>query len=518
METTKSGDIGSLKEVDIRKNIEYLKFIIYSMSQGQDIRKEMKNILDVFLGARHRVLRLLCYSIIKEYAEIDYQDVQEIVSSDIMSTDPELQLNAIKLLYNFPINKQLELFKTHEKDFQKMLIVPDYHYEKLICLNDFLLKCLIKSSLADENENEKIYDFFSKISDLIFHASRDFSAVALYILKNLYHQYTHGNYDIHQQDQFFDGNGTVSQILHPLIIHLTNSLFSNYNTILNIISSYEIRTRASLLSFAVTFLEVALDLFSQNNHVDGPDTLVNVGKKNINFVMHGNVTMPITLMIHNLMDDILLKDLSFHSYELDVWIPTYNNVFKVLNIANKSQWQWIIKPEERSEIVKKMFAQLSESLKKISYKRDLNILLLNFNNLAQYQNKSYCLAQSMKILEYGEKYVQNSIDRFLLYLISLISIVKVSIDLVNEGKKSVIFGMFQQGWFLHRIQDKEDENSVRFKEEFLICLIKSCIFIQYDFKIKQKDFNAYPAILMEVLDLATRIIDWKLEYKKYSEV
>ena len=80
MESTKSGDIGSLKEVDVRKNIDYLRFVVYSMSQGQDVRKEMKMVLEMFLGARHRVLRLLCYSVIKEYADIDYQDIQEIIN------------------------------------------------------------------------------------------------------------------------------------------------------------------------------------------------------------------------------------------------------------------------------------------------------------------------------------------------------------------------------------------------------------------------------------------------------
>jgi len=516
MEVVKISDPGSLKEVDVRRNIDYLRYISYTMSLGHDIRKEMKNVLDLFLGGKSRVLRLLCYPIIKEYAEIDYNDIQEMISADLTSTDPELQLNAIKLLYNFPVGKQLELFKTHEKDFQKMLIVPEFHYEKLICLNDYLLKCLVKSSLSENNENEKIYDFYSKISELVFHSSRDFSATALYVLKNLYSQYAQLSHDVYRQDQYFDGNGGVDKILEPLIINLTNSLFPNFNGILMIISGYEIRTRASLVTFAVTLLDVALNLFSKNYYTTKSDLLIDTGKKDLQLVMHGNVTIPIKVIVKNLIEETLLKDLDFQSYELDVWVPTYMNLFKILSLTNTSEWSWVIKYEEKCEILKRMFTTFSENLRKISYKRDLNLVLLNFANFTQHQNNSYRLTQSMKILEFGEKYIYNSIDRLLLYLISLISIVRVSLELVEEGKKSAIFGLFQQSWFLSRVQDKEDPNSVRFKDEFLISLMKSCIFIQHDLLIRQRTFKSYPAILMEILDLATRIIDWKMENKSYN--
>jgi len=517
MEISKGGDYGSTKEADVRKNIEYLRSISYTMSLGHDIRKEMKNVLNIFTSARHRVLRLLCYPIMKEYSDLDYSEIQEAISADITSTDPEIQLNAIKLLYNFPLNKQLELFKTHEKDFQKLLIVPEYQYEKLICLHDFLLKCLIKSSLLENNENEKIIDFYTKISELIFHSSREFSTTALYILKNLYLQYTQLSFDVTKQDQFFYGNGGIDVIIKPLIIQLTNFLFPEFTKILTIISGYEIRTRAGLLTFAILLFEVALDLFSKNYYIEGSDLLVDIGKKDLQFVMQGNVTIPVKSIVQNLFHETLLRDLDFQSYELDVWLPTYTNLFKLLNIINKPQWKWMIKQEEKCEIVRKMFAVFSQNIQKVYYKRDLNILLLNFANLTQYQNNSNRLTQSMKILEYAEKFVQNSIDRLLLYLISLLNIVNVSLELVEDGKKSVIFGLFQQGWFLYRIQDKDDKNSVKFKEEFLISLIQSCIFIQNDNLIKQKTYNSYPAILMEVLDLATRIIDWKMEYKDYNE-
>lgn len=53
----------------------------------------------------------------KEFSDLDYTDIQGTVSGDIASSDPELQLNAIKLLYNFPIVNQIVLLRAHVADF-----------------------------------------------------------------------------------------------------------------------------------------------------------------------------------------------------------------------------------------------------------------------------------------------------------------------------------------------------------------------------------------------------------------
>ena len=175
------------KEIDVKKYLEYLKQITYAMSLGRDIRKEMKTIVSQFVQGRHRLIKIFSYSIMKEFSDLDYSQIEGTISGDIASTDSELQLNAIKLLYNFPIASQIQLLRAHTNDFQKMLHLTDFHHEKLICLSDVLIKCYLKSCLSDENANDVVRELFIKIAELIFHASRDFASTAISILSNVYH-------------------------------------------------------------------------------------------------------------------------------------------------------------------------------------------------------------------------------------------------------------------------------------------------------------------------------------------
>ena len=167
-----------------------------------------------------------------------------------------------------------------------------------------------------------------------------------------------------------------------------------------------------------------------------------LGKKDIHFVMTNEITIPLREVFNEMLKEILLKDVGLMTYEVDVWLPTYTNILALLNLCNKPQWSWVLRKEESNEILKNLFIHFVESLYKIYFKRESNTIMFNFATLSRSLNPSYKLYFSIKILELTERLIQNPISRFLLYLTCCVNIVNVSIELVNQGKKSAILGMF----------------------------------------------------------------------------
>ena len=534
---TQSGELLNAKEIDIRRQIEYLRFLIQNCSAGIDIQRHTKTIINSFTNGYHRLIRLLSYNLVKELQDLDYSTIAGTISTDLSSNDPEIQLNAMKLLYILPVRLQLELLKSNEKDLNKILIIPDFHYERLICLNDFLLKTLVKSYSLDPNENYTIYEIYLKMAELIFHSSREISRNALEVFRTLYQQYKIGDFDIVKNDKYFEGNGRVRQIIRPLMIKLTNYFFPKLKSILQILDNFELRHCEIMMAFPIYLIITGLEFFSQINSLDSTDILVILGKKNLNLNMEGSQNISLRSIFKEIIYDYLLKHLKMDTCEFDLIIPTLQNIFTLLNITYKSEWSWLIIDNEKSEILKSSLMYFSNILKKISYKRELNHLILNFMVLSRYINDSYKLLFSIKIIEIVSvnNSVQNVIDKYLLYFLSFTNIITISLNLLNnynhniqinqanmiankqdknsngQQYNSTMFSLFQQTWFIQKLNDHDDENVPIFKEELLVNLLLSCFLIKNKYTKKQKLDLSLNRIIQEVLDLSSRLIDWKME-------
>ena len=127
----------------------------------------------------------------------------------------------------------------------------EFHYERLACLHDFLIKAYIKNFTMDIKEDcsEQIIELYVKISELVFSSNRDISRNSIEIFLNLYREYLENCTDFNIIDLYTDGNGEIKSILKPLILRLTNYFMPKISFILGKINSYEIYLRNHLTTF-----------------------------------------------------------------------------------------------------------------------------------------------------------------------------------------------------------------------------------------------------------------------------
>ena len=66
---------------------------------GADIKKSTEKIVEWYNSAPHRIVKLLCYPLLKNLEDGDLSGIVSTLVQDLSSKDDEIQLNAMKLLY-----------------------------------------------------------------------------------------------------------------------------------------------------------------------------------------------------------------------------------------------------------------------------------------------------------------------------------------------------------------------------------------------------------------------------------
>lgn len=503
---------GIIRESDLRRALEQFKSLSISLSQGYDIRKHKKQIIDAFQNGPHRNIRLAAFPLLKELPDVDYGSLIPTIAQDISSPDFELQLNAIKLLSYLPYNSNVEFLTQYSKEFNKMLIIPEFHYERLTVFSDILVKLYLQSR-TNENEEDvsyTIFEIFTNISDLVSHSSRDIARNAIEVFIKIYYQYLNDDFELYTSDYFFEGNGSLSFLLKPLIIQLTNLFFPKLPTIISKISSFEIRTQVSLISFPISVIVAGLTLKSEFKEHNGKDLLAQMGTKSLVFELDGG-KFAIEKLYTNILYDFIIKNTHFYSMEVDYVIPLFSAFFEMLNFAESDAGYFLLPEHSKNVVIKEAALDLLDLLGKVAYKKDLNPVLLNFLVAARNVHSSLKLFLVLRIFELTNRNVTNQTTKYFVYFSCLTMIIELSMELVQEKQRSAIFALFQQPWFIQKFSEQDENGGIRFKQEILICLIFSTFHVRKtvgDDKEKQAIFGQ---ILVEVLDLAATIIEWKID-------
>jgi hypothetical protein len=90
-----------------------IKTEMQSISSGSDILRNSDKVINWYIAAPHRLVKLLCYPLLKSLPSARLTTIYSSVISDLTSKDDELQLNSMKLIYLLPHASALELIRSH---------------------------------------------------------------------------------------------------------------------------------------------------------------------------------------------------------------------------------------------------------------------------------------------------------------------------------------------------------------------------------------------------------------------
>lgn len=314
---------------------------------------------------------------IKSLINLDYSQIYSVISQDLVSADDEIQLNTMKILYQMPPKLALEIIQTNQKDFLKILKNQEFHYERLACLHDFLIKAYIKNYTMELKEDcaEQIIELYLKISESVFSPNRDISRNSLEIFLNLYREYLENCTDFNSVDLYYDGNGDVKIIMKPLIVKLTNYFMPKLEYILGKIHSYEIYLRNHLLTFLVLQLDIILDLLEESgfgslDQIRSPFVFSSYHVKTKN-----GEEINLQVFYENLLDNLMLKQLIRDDTDSDYLQTAYQNIFYMLALSQKHPSLLVY--HKKCEIVYELFDNFYHLIRKSNFKHDLNQILIN---------------------------------------------------------------------------------------------------------------------------------------------
>lgn len=165
---------GVFTESDLKKFMGSIKLEMQSISSGSDILRNADRVIGWYNGAPHRLVKLLCYPLLKSLPSQSLSSIASTVTSDLASKDDELQLTAMKLMYLLPHACALELIRTQSKVMLDIIKAPELNFERVSLLHEFLLKTYYKhGENADTDARELVTTFYLAFLDQIFQTNRD---------------------------------------------------------------------------------------------------------------------------------------------------------------------------------------------------------------------------------------------------------------------------------------------------------------------------------------------------------
>jgi len=491
----------TFKESEFRKEMDTIKTLLQNLSQGCDLERNKSQIISLYCNSPLKILRLLSYPLIKSLPNSDFLSIYSNLITDLTSPDPEIQLNTLKLLYKLPSKEALEILQTKEKELLALISNPEFHYERLMCIHDFLLKNLLKSFAFDDKEDLKeiIYVFYLKIAELVMGNNRDITRNCLEIFLILFEDYCDSSCELYAVEYYFDGNGEVKNLLEPLIYKLMNFFLGKLELIFSKILSYETRLRSHLITFIVCFLEIL-------NKTLGFQVYPSNCSKMKTFLKLDNSQLNLNDFIENLLFHHLFDQILKATHEIDLLVNTNINIFRLLKmiIVDKSPF-FILKYHRKCEFLNNIFLHYNNIIHHLHYKRELNVLILNIASFTSELNISSLINISFKTLEIISNSIQNVLTRQLLMLICFDNLLMVSMKLLKQKRSSALYALFQQDWFLKKIKENNDTT----REEILMTLI--LITLKYTTNSNSDDLESkehHQHILTEVLDIAYSLIEW----------
>ncbi|KAL4484324.1 hypothetical protein ABPG72_006435 [Tetrahymena utriculariae] len=517
-------DSSQFSESDFKKFMLFVKSEMQQICSGADIKKNSEKIIEWYNSAPHRITKLLCYPLLKSLQNVDLSAIFTTISQDLVSKDVEIQLNTMKLMYLMGHEQALEILKNNQQQFFELLKNSEFHYERLTILHDFLIKAYLKNFQSEDDCREQIINIYLSIADQIFQNVRDITRNSIEVFISLFNEYLNNVTDFNAIDHYFDGNGSVQNILKPLILRITNYFVSRIESLLQKIISYEVRLRSNLIKLIVYLIEVILT-FTDNLYGYHMDSISSQFlKEEYKFKNKYKTTFSLNEFFPKLIEKHIIQDILMATHELDVLTNAYLSTFRLLNISENHLS--LLDYHKRCQITWDIFLHFIKMVNKNTYRKEYNVILINIAALASKLNNTAKITISMKVLEIVCYNITHQFNRFFLMLICFLNMIQASMDLLALGKRSCIFSLFSQPWFLNKIKaDQEDLNkdqeannnnsNLQIKEELLIGLTISAIHARVYLQ-ESPNYQFLDKIMLEVIDVSYRIINWKYISKQSS--
>ena len=229
-------------EADFKSKLEHIKYQLLSLSQNSEVQNEESKIIS-WSSDSNKIIKILSYPLLKSLIIFDWSSIFPTIQSDLTSNDNEINFNAIKILYKLPIEYAIKILKENEKEITKIINSQEFHYERILCLHDFLIKTYFKlfNIKGQEDRIEDIIDIYKKMTELVFSINRDISRNCMEIFINIYSSFSSNCADINGIDHYFDGNGSNKDLLKYFILKLTNEFIGKIDVIFDKIQSFEMR-------------------------------------------------------------------------------------------------------------------------------------------------------------------------------------------------------------------------------------------------------------------------------------
>ncbi|KRX07343.1 hypothetical protein PPERSA_06958 [Pseudocohnilembus persalinus] len=306
--------VSSSQQAEAKKQINLIKTELQLLSQLPEQEKLKEKIIEWYTEPPHRVVKLMCYPLLKSLNSFDYATIFSEIEKDLISLDCEIQLNAMKLLFQMNPNQGLEILRNKDKEFQQIFKNPEFHYERLVCLHDFLQKVYMKNSYLDQKDDciNQVIDLYLKIAEQVFNSNRDISRDGMEIFVSLFNDYLENCSNFNAIGGYFD------------VVSLIRVIFEQSDEILGY--GYD---------------KIKSSLIEEKYIVKGKINLAEYIQKLVQF---------------HLFENILTA-----TYEMDVQQETFLNIFSLLDLAN--EFPSIIPENKKNQLIWELFYQVSEQVK-----------------------------------------------------------------------------------------------------------------------------------------------------------
>jgi len=114
----------SIPEQEVKKTLGQIRQELQSLANGGDLSGSTSKIVGWYTQPCNKQVKLLVYPLVKALAELDHSLIYSTLGADFSSGDPELQLNAVKLLYCLPTLLAIRFLREFEKELQELVASP----------------------------------------------------------------------------------------------------------------------------------------------------------------------------------------------------------------------------------------------------------------------------------------------------------------------------------------------------------------------------------------------------------
>ena len=427
-----------------------LELLLTHIAQGNNILPYIPHVIEnCFFPGAARPLRQVSYLVLKAATgmyDLPWEDISGTISTDLgTSSDPELQIYALRMLHLLPVTISLEILMAKEAELSYVVKgekSPKQQYVFLDVLPEILVKIWCGLGAENLRGQDFIRELFRNIIEMILKEDNWLCLFGFKALKVLFEESETGR--IRGLSQELEANGSNEELLKPLIVYVMSLINHNLEMVIHRFNALDIRFRIQGLYPLCKLLSLRPDL------------------PNLHYTFENSTLVP---MVQHLEKAVVWEA----SQCLLFLAPHHSTIWLMCN--------------------KLLAFSLYEKLPAAS-------LLLVTAGLPKLPI-SQQLSISLKAIEFSKR-IENTVDRLSVVLSCLSSIVTISLELIGSGENSAIYRLFSQSWFVEMWLS----DCSTFREEVLDCLVETCL-------MHTQTNQVWLTMAFEVADVCCRVLDWE---------